>query len=187
MRILNKVLVIDVETTGLDPSRHACIEIGAVLLDESLYIGREFSSLIAPWEGACIMEQAMEVNQISLEQIRHAPLVGEVVKQFHQTFSLEKDQPLLAGWNVWFDATFLRELYRRARLTWPFSHRLLDVQSIVSFHSLLAGLSQEKAIKKFLNEQQVHRALADAQHTSQLLRLMAERYFDELANDPRHV
>lgn len=187
MRVQHKVLVIDVETTGLDPSRHACIEIGAVMLDESLRPEQEFSSLIVPWEGAEIIEAAMKVNQISLEQLHRAPLLDEVVKRFHETIRPDAVVPLLAGWNVWFDARFLRDLYQRTQRAWPFSHRLLDVQSIVSFHSMLAGLSQEKAIETFLNERQAHRALADAQHTARLLRLMAERYSRDLVNDLRHV
>jgi len=146
MRVQHRVLVIDVETTGFDPAQYACIEIGAVLLDESLHPVQEFSSLIAPWEGAQIMEQSMKVNQISREQLQCAPFIAEVVNEFHDTFRLDEAVPLIAGWNVWFDVSFLKELYRRAQRAWPFSYRLLDVQSVVCFHSMLAGLSQEKAI-----------------------------------------
>jgi hypothetical protein len=39
----------------------------------------------------------------------------------------------------------------------------------------LAGISQEEAIDKFLNERQEHRALADASHTARLLQLVAQR------------
>jgi DNA polymerase III epsilon subunit-like protein len=187
MRVQHRVLVIDVETTGFDPARHACIEIGAVSLDESLHPVQEFSSLIAPWEGAQIVEQAMNVNKISQEQLQSAPHVDEVVKKFHDAFRLDEVAPLIAGWNVWFDVSFLKDLYQRTQRAWPFSYRLLDVQSVVSFHSMLAGLSQEKAIEGFLNERQAHRALADARHTSRLLRLMAERYSGDLVNGPRHV
>lgn len=176
MRVQHKVLVIDVETTGLDPASNACIEIGAVMLDESLLMMQEFSSLIAPWEGAQIVEQAMKVNQISPEQLQTAPSIEQAVKRFHETFRPDETKPVLSGWNVWFDVNFLRNLYERANQTWPFSHRLVDVQSIVSFHSQLAALSQGEIIENFLGEKQEHRALADARHTSRLLRLMAQRF-----------
>jgi len=175
MHVQHKVLVIDVETTGLDPARHACIEIGAVLLDEALQPVQEFSSLIAPWRGAQIMEQAMKVNQISDEQLRSAPAIEEVMKQFHETFQLDEKPPLIAGWNVWFDASFIKDLYQRVHRPWPFGYRLLDVQSVVSFHMLFSGVSQEAAIDKFLNERQQHRALADASHTARLLQLATQR------------
>lgn len=187
MRLLNKVLVIDVETTGFEPSKHACIEIGGVLLDESLHVEREFSSLIAPWEGSAIMQQAMEVNRITVEELRTAPLVDQVVKLFHQEFNLDNEKPLLAGWNVWFDMSFLRDLYGRAQRKWPFTHRLLDVQSIISFHLLMAGVSQEKAITKFLNDQQAHRALLDARHTGRLLQLFSQRYLSDLSDASIHL
>jgi len=179
MRVQNKVLVIDVETTGLDPSRHACIDVGAVLLDESLHPVKEFSSLIAPWEGAEIMEQAMKVNKINQKRLKTAPVIDEVVKQFHKTFRLDEVPPLIAGWNVWLDVAFVKDLYQRVQRVWPFSYRLLDVQSVLSFHLLLAGISQEKAIEKFLNERQEHRALADARHTAKLLQQLAQRLFSD--------
>ena len=47
MKVLNRILVIDVETTGFEPSKHACIELGAVLLDEHFKSIEEFSSLVA--------------------------------------------------------------------------------------------------------------------------------------------
>lgn len=179
MRVHNKVLVIDVETTGFDPTRNACIDLGAVLLDESLHIVNEFSSLIAPWKGAEVKEEAMRVNQIAQEELQSAPHLEEVVNRFHETFRLDVTPPLIAGWNVWFDVTFLRNLYLRAQKSWPFPYRLLDVQSVMSFHMFLSGISQEQAIEKFLNERQKHRALADASHTARLLQLAAQRYLSD--------
>jgi DNA polymerase III epsilon subunit-like protein len=176
MRIQKEILVIDVETTGLDPAKHACIEIGAVLLDKDLRKTEQFSSLIAPWEGAEFMEEAMQVNQITAEQLNSAPPIDQVVEKFHETFRPDETILLLAGWNVWLDAYFLRKLYERATREWPFNHRLLDVQSIVSFHSLMAASSQEETIEELLHEKQVHRALDDAKHTARLLQLFTKRF-----------
>jgi len=174
--VLQRVLMIDVETTGFDPSRNTCVEIGAVMLDESLSLTQEFTSLIAPTEGAEIVELAMRINRIDQAQLIGAPRSEDVVERFHKIFRLDESVPLLAGWNVWFDASFLRELYRQARRVWPFAHRLIDVQSIISFHCSLEGFSQDEAIGRFLGERQVHRALADARHTARLFQFFASRY-----------
>lgn len=176
MRLHNRVLVIDVETTGFDPAVNACIDLGAVLLDESLNVMREFSSLIAPWAGAQVKDEAMKVNRIPLKELASAPPVDEVVMRFTETFRFEGAPPLLAGWNVWFDASFLRELYKRAQQPWPFPYRLLDVQSVISFHTLMTGISQERAIEQFLNERQQHRAFSDASQTAKLLQQFAQKY-----------
>jgi ribonuclease T len=170
------ILVIDVETSGFDSQRNACLELGAVLLDTSLEPRVSFSSLIAPWEGAELIPQAMAVNQISPEELKTAPSVQQVVERFNAEVLSQGSLPLLAGWNVWFDATFLRTLYERANRPWPFRHRLLDVQSVALFHSRMGATAQEAAIKEAFGEQQEHRALPDAMHTARLLRRFAERH-----------
>jgi DNA polymerase III epsilon subunit-like protein len=172
------ILVIDVETTGLDPARHACIELGAVLLDRELNPVAEFSSLVAPWDSAEIMSEALAVNQINPAALKSAPQVPEVVDRFHQAFRPDSRKLLLCGWNVWLDVAFLKGLYARANCAWPFGHRLLDIQSVVTFHSQLMPKSQADTIKRFLNDEQSHRALPDARQTAALLRLFAQQQYE---------
>jgi DNA polymerase III epsilon subunit-like protein len=179
MRIHKEILVIDVETTGLDPAKHACIELGAVCLDKDLQMTKQFSSLVAPWKGAEFVKEAMKINQIAAEQLRGAPSIEDVVEAFHETFRPDEKILLLSGWNVWLDAYFLRNLYERASREWPFNYRLLDVQSVFSFHSLMAASSQEKTIQELLHEKQEHRALADAKHTSRVLQLLSKQFLTE--------
>ena len=176
MYAAQNILVIDVETTGLDPSRHACIEIGAVLLNTELVPIGEFTSMIAPWEGAEILEKALAVSRISRDTFLNARRFSEVIKDFNLTFCKKGEIPTIAGWNVWFDVAFIRNLYDRANLTWPFGHRFVDVQSVSAFFSTMHPSSQEIAIRDLLGETQSHRALGDAKHTARILRWMAERY-----------
>ncbi|HWA25959.1 MAG TPA: 3'-5' exonuclease [Lacunisphaera sp.] len=173
------VLVVDVETSGFDPQRNACLELGAILLDTTLKPVAQFSSLIAPWKGAELVPQAMAVNRISAEELKTAPTAAQALERFHAEMVGSKAAPLLAGWNIWFDAGFLRNLYERAERPWPFRHRLLDVQSIALFHSRFGAGSQEVAIKEHLDDQQKHRALPDALHTARLLQQFAERHLSK--------
>ena len=180
---LNRVLVIDIESTGLDPARHACIEIGAVLLDEELNPVDEFSSLIAPWEGAEINQESMAVNKISIEKLYHASDFRQVVTEFHQRFSSTQSVPVLAGWNVWFDAAFMRQLYEKAGLKWPFGHRFLDIQSVVLFFSRFRGMSLEKTAQALLGEKQTHRAMDDTWQTVKILQRYAQKHLSASSND----
>ncbi len=173
-----QILIIDVETTGFDPTRNACIEIGAVLLDELLNPADEFSSLIAPWPGAEISPESLAVSGISVDQLRSAQTVDAVISRFDAWLKRVQPPPLLAGWNVWFDAAFLRSLYQRANIRWPFSHRLFDVQSVFAFFSNMDGASQSQAIAQVFGETQSHRALGDAQHTARLLAYLSARRHD---------
>ena len=175
----NKVLVFDVECTGLDPVKNALIEIGAVLLDERLNPIDDYSTLIAPWEGAEINPEAMAVHKIKLEKLQAARGFQTVVKEFHKRFGSGDPLPVLAGWNVWFDVAFLRALYEKTELEWPFSHRFLDIQAIILFFSRLKGASLEETVKSIvgIGETQSHRAIDDARQTVKVLQHLAEKHF----------
>jgi len=176
MRTTSDILIIDVETTGVDPAKHACIELGALLLDHDLNPLTEYSTCIAPWEGAEIQPEAMAVNGISMAELERAPSVVQAVEQFDCIFQPTIRRLFLCGWNVWFDQGFLKELYRRAGRPWPFRSRMLDMQSIVTFHSGIVPQSQAETVKRFLCEEQSHRALGDVQQVARLLKLFADKY-----------
>ncbi|MCU0870819.1 MAG: hypothetical protein MUE50_00595 [Pirellulaceae bacterium] len=38
----------------------------------------------------------------------------------HQAFRLQETPPVLAGWNVWFDVSFLKHMLEQAEIKWPF-------------------------------------------------------------------
>ncbi|MFN7139325.1 MAG: exonuclease domain-containing protein [Limisphaerales bacterium] len=176
MKTTSDILLIDVETTCVDPLKHACIEIGAILLDHDLNPIREYSTYIAPWEGAEIQPEAMAVNGISPCDLERAPTIQQVVEQFDCIFQPETRRLFLSGWNVWFDVGFLRVLYGKAGRRWPFRSRMLDLQSIVTFHSQLVPQSQAETAKRYLNEEQSHRALGDVQQTAKILKLFTEKF-----------
>jgi DNA polymerase III epsilon subunit-like protein len=172
----NKVLVFDLETTGLDPARHAVIEIGAVLLDENLLPIEEYSSLVSPWDGAEIMPESMAVNRISMEELRGAPDFRAVTAEFHRKFGAADPLPWLAGWNVWFDVAFLKAHYERAGMRWPFPHHFLDVQSLILFRSRFRGASLSATVRSMLGEKQTHRAIDDARQTARVLTLLGDEF-----------
>jgi len=171
-----KVLVIDVESTGLDPTKHSCIEIGAVLMDEELNIVDEYSSLIAPIPGTEVNPESMAVNKISMEELKTAPDYKTVIEEFHKRFGEGGSIPTISGWNVWFDVAFLRGLYEKMGRQWPFGHRFLDLQSVAQFFSGFQGVSLEKLVDSLLQEKQTHRAIDDTRHTAKVLKYFVEKY-----------
>jgi DNA polymerase III epsilon subunit-like protein len=171
-----KVLVIDVETTGLDPAKHACIEIGAILLDEALNPVDEFSSLIAPMAGTEVNEESMAVNRIRMEDLRSAPDYQTVIGEFNHRFCSNQSIPTIAGWNVWFDMAFMRILFERVGMKWPFGHRFLDLQSVAQFFSGFRGVSLEETVQSLLGEKQTHRAIDDTRHTVKVFQHLAKQH-----------
>ena len=176
LRLHRKVLVIDVEATGLDPAKNACIEVGAVLLDETLEPIDDYSSLIAPWEGAEFNKESMAVHGISMKELKQAPNFHAVIGEFHKRFCSDSPIPTLAGWNVWFDVAFMRVLYDKIGMRWPFSYHFLDIQSIVLFYSRFHNPSLEQTVRSLLGEKQTHRAIDDARQTGKVLQHLAKEH-----------
>ncbi len=117
----NQVIIcLDTETTGLDPKIHEVIEIYAVALDPAsltAVTGGVFHSLIRPSDFTSIDEKAMQVNGISLEELKTSPKQKYVWKKFASWVKehnkgkskTEYTAPIVAGKNVAFDLGFIKE------------------------------------------------------------------------------
>jgi len=85
MRVEQQILIIDVETTGFDPIRHACIELGAVLLDECSQLRRVFIARSAlAWSGT--RPESYGDKRHLDRTIGNGPTVTEVTNAFIERF-----------------------------------------------------------------------------------------------------
>ncbi len=74
-------IVLDTETTGLEPSKgHRIIEIGCVELDNRRLTGRHYHQYIQPERD--IEEQAIEVHGITNEFLKDKPIFVDVMDEF---------------------------------------------------------------------------------------------------------
>lgn len=129
------ILVVDLETTGLNSEKNSILQIGAVWLS-----GRkgEFFLDCRVWPGATVEPEALRINGMSYERCTDTTLPSE---QKALTAFLEWVGPgpvMLAGLNPTHDRAFLRAAYRRAYGA-PlnvFPHRCLDLHSVVVAHEL---------------------------------------------------
>ena len=60
------MIVIDIETSGIDSNRHSIVSIGAV---DFLHPERRFSGECRVWEGALISEESLLINGYNQEEI----------------------------------------------------------------------------------------------------------------------
>src|SRR5260370_144096 len=129
------LLVLDLETTGTDPSLHSTIEIGAVLLDRhSLQEIKAWSAVIKRQESNGTNPYSMALHGRSLENINTTGKdARKAVEEFFNEFGTDY---LLAGWNIGFDVQFFRALLRHTGYIDAFDaidyHRL-DVWSLAQF------------------------------------------------------
>ncbi len=111
--LTHRVVVLDIETTGLMPQRgHRIIEIGAVALQENQVIA-EFQSLIHV-QGR-MPRQAQQIHGISDEMLQKSPGPDIVLPQFYEFIR----QSTLVAHNAKFDMVFLRYEMRRFQLSLP--------------------------------------------------------------------
>ena len=123
------ILVVDVETTGLDPSKDTVVQIAAYKLNGDTRLGdRPFVTYVKP--EIRISDKAEAVHGLKLTDLRTAPSITEAIRAFNE---YAPPDAILCGHNIAFDAAFLKAAYTTAGLEFPFDYHLLDVWSVSFF------------------------------------------------------
>lgn len=159
-------IAIDLETTGLDPSRDEIIEVAAITFRDAIIID-EFTSLVNPLRD--IPPFIARLTGITDGMVADAPSLRTLRPQLR---SLLGDN-VLVGHNVDFDLGFLRE----ARL--GFGNRRVDTMTLASILVPEAGRFSLSALADYFNfpsdNGRGHRAQADAGRTIELFLALRQR------------
>ena len=164
-------IVLDTETTGLDPaSGHRIIEIACVELDDLLPTGRSFHRYVNP--GREVDPDAQRVHGISNEFLIGKPKfeAAEVVDEFLAFI----DGADLVAHNARFDRGFIDNELQLVNRACPEPERWIDTLALAQkrfpgMHNSLDALC--KRFKVSLAERDKHGALIDA-------RLLADVYLE---------
>ncbi len=118
-------IVLDTETTGLEPSQgHRIIEIGCLELSNRTPTGARYHVYINPQRD--VPEEARKISNLSTEFLQDKPLFADIVDGFIEFIA---DSPLVIH-NAEFDIKFLNsELSKAKRSTIPLS-RAIDTVHI---------------------------------------------------------
>jgi DNA polymerase-3 subunit epsilon/ATP-dependent DNA helicase DinG len=158
-------VALDLETTGLEPSRDEIIEIGAVRFDRD-HVIEEFSTLVNP--GRPIPPFIVELTGITNRDVKDAIGSREATRQ---TAEFVGRDPVI-GHNVGFDLAFMHQhgvLRRSARIdTFELAGILVPHASRYSLNNLVHDLG-------LTTIEQTHRALDDAQMTQALFLKLLDR------------
>lgn len=159
-------IVLDTETTGLDPSDgHRVIEIGCVELIDHFPTGRTFQYYLNPERD--MPAEAQRIHGISSDFLKDKPLFAGIVEEFLEFIG---DSPLVIH-NAGFDLKFLNhELNRQSRP--PLSAaRAIDTIDIAKNKYPGSRYSLDELCKRFsidLSGRSLHGALLDAELTAQV-------------------
>lgn len=188
--MLERMVVIDTETGGLNPSVNPIVSLAAVVVDKNFVPLDTLQMLINEGQQAIVAEEAMRIHRISRQDIAVAGVKPpEVIKRFHSWLLeyfplLGEERIVLAGHNVYFDRGFLMRLYGLAGADFDkfFSRRMIDSAAVYGFLSLV-GLVPETDLSSdsiFANlgilpaQRSLHAALSDALLTTASLRIMLQ-------------
>jgi DNA polymerase-3 subunit epsilon len=166
--------VVDLETTGLDPTQARITEIAAVRLRGSDRLG-EFATLVAP--GVPIPEFITELTGISDDLVADAPPLRLVLPAFTQF----ADGAILVAHNAPFDMGFLRTASLACAHPWP-DFPVVDTLALA--RALLPPGTVPNmrlgTLARFFDApvDPTHRALADARATAHVLRACIGRMHD---------
>ena len=108
------MIILDVETTGVNPIKNSIVSIGAIDLNNPFNM---FYGECRVWEGAEINPEALEVNGFTLDDVtyRNKYSLEELTIKFIEWLNKVKNSTI-AGHNVGFDAGFLRDSIQRVKL-----------------------------------------------------------------------
>jgi DNA polymerase III epsilon subunit-like protein len=181
---MHKLLIVDTETGGLDPSKHSLLSVGAVVWQDG-QVTDKFEVFIAE---PCpnLDPEAMQINQINITWLwEHGLQPRRAIEKFHEFLSrnfdsLEGGEKIpIAGHNIGFDIGFLKRLYELVGMDYGkvFSHRVLDTAGIIQFLIIaekiqLPGAGSTEAFRHFnvaIDPLNRHTALGDALATATLL------------------
>jgi len=157
-------VALDLETTGLDPSRDVIIEVGAVKFDGHRELA-QLGSLVNP--GRHIPLKITQLTGISDSDVATAPPFSALRERLLRFVG----DAIIVGHNVGFDLGFLKQHNCLARNPFLDTFRLAAIlmphESRYSLGKLVASLGISSDIH--------HRALPDAKASMELFRALQER------------
>lgn len=182
-------IVVDVETSGLNPAAHAILEIAMVSIgmneNGQLIPSERYACQVEPFWQAAIDPEALQVNRINLNTpLRYALTEKQAL---HNIFSRVKkllrqanaQRALLVGHNAWFDLQFIMAAAKRNRFYYTPFHTFtsLDTASLSAVglgETVLAKAAKKAGIS--FDVDQAHSGIYDADRTAELFCYLCNRF-----------
>lgn len=127
------MIVIDLETTGLDEKECGIASIGAVSWPE----GEEYYIEPQILPEAKIEKKALAVNGFTEKSLYdpEKPYIADAINDFNDWTMHAKDR-IIGSWNALFEVKFLKVAYGQGGIEWNYGYRVSDL------HSLTYGMMQ---------------------------------------------
>lgn len=181
-------VIVDIETSGIEPQKNALLEMCVVLLDLDEHgrfmIKSTHFEHILPFHDAVLDAESLAFNQIDpFQPLRFAVdeklalerlflPVQQAVKQ------AQCSRAVLVGHNAWFDLLFLKEAVKRTGVAFPFhAFTCFDTATLAGMcygQTVLAKAAKEAGVT--FDQGQAHSAIYDAEKTAELFCVIANSW-----------
>jgi DNA polymerase III subunit epsilon len=182
----HRFAVIDVETSGLEPSEHDLLQVAAVICDATGDVVSTFESAVRPPKGPFSSVGPRHVHGITRRSLLLAPPASKVLLRFADAVR----GCLITGHNIAFDNAFLENAATRAGVQLPLWPALCTLELSRSLDTdrsrrhRLADLCDRYGV----TNDRPHDALADALATAKVLpRLLTDAGIDSVASLEPHL
>ena len=167
------MIVVDVETSGMSPSKNCILSIGAVDFNFSQ---NQFYGECQAEKGKAVSMEALKINGFTFKEIRdkNKQTLEELLKEFYRWMMLIPDRTF-AGQNVDFDRNFINFAFRQYKIPLMIEKRIIDLHSVCFAYMLknnktplvnkgFSALNTDRILKYVgLKEREgAHNALEDA-------------------------
>lgn len=175
---------IDIETTGLEPTRDRILEIGVIVTDDDLEILHVLQEMRISCDHYTLSLMDAKVRQMHessglLEDLRYAlPMaaVEQAVVRFIEAIP-STGARVLAGSSVHFDRSFLKA--QMPKVDALFSHRHADCSALREFaHRWHPDLKAKEA--EMMHPARAHRPLLDLMDSINLAKFYKTHIFEEM-------
>lgn len=131
------MIVIDVEASGTEYHKHSIVSLGAIDFDNPT---NQFYEECYIWDGAHIMDGALEVNGFTEAEITDQTKKSEAeLIQAFMAWAHQVADRTLAGQNVSFDRDFVKAACERAHMDYDLAYRTIDTHSLCWMHIIKRG------------------------------------------------
>ncbi len=164
-------IVLDIETTGINPMYHKITEIGAIKIEKETIV-ETFNHLINPM--ADIPKNITQLTGITNEMVKDKPTIEWVLPRF---ISFTEEYPIL-GHNIHFDYSFIKTHAVAQNLS--FEKKALDTLKIArATLKELPSRSLGKLCDHYhISNSNAHRAYNDAYVTYQVYHCLKEQFYE---------
>ncbi len=133
------MIVVDVESTGVDAKLCSLLSVGALDFDNP---ANQFYLECRAFDGAHVEKEALVISGFTEAEIRDRgkKTDREVAEEFLRWMKTCGEWTL-AGQNPSFDRSFLEETAHRYHINWPLAHRTIDLHTAAYIEFLRIGKS----------------------------------------------